>query len=205
MSITLKESRLIDACPPSIADDINVQAVCEALDRQFGELIDDISQCLILPVIDQITDHNLLDQLGWQFHVDYWDANQSIEVKQKLITSSLDWHTRKGTVDLIQEVCNLAFGPGIATIQEWFEYKHPFPPNYPLEGWHDRYRFRILVEEDFILDPVAEARVREVIRNYKPVTRWDEGFIRPKNSSCEIYWAAAALGWKEITIEAPIL
>jgi phage tail P2-like protein len=217
MSIPIKESSLIDACPPSIGDDINVQAVCTALDRQFRELIDDINQTIILPAIDKITDHDLLDLLGWQFHVDYWDANQSVEIKQYLIKSSLDWHTRKGTVDLIQEVCDLAFGPGVATIQEWFDYKYPFPPNYPINDpitednpdglgtWHDRYRFRVLFEENFVVDPVVENRVRELIRNYKPVTRWDEGFVRQRNSSLEIYWAAAALGWKYIFIEAPAI
>jgi phage tail P2-like protein len=211
MSVPIRQSRLIDACPPSIADDVNVQAVCEALDRQFRELIDDINQTIILPAIDTITDDKLLDLLAWQLHVDFYDAAAPVALKQLVIKSSLDWHTRKGTVQLIQDVCDQFFPPGSATVQEWFEYKIPFPPNYPDEtpdangwNWHDRYRFRILIDQE-VIDPVAEARVAQIVRAYKPLTRWDEGIIRARRSDLEIWWAAVSLPWKYVTSEAPAL
>jgi P2-related tail formation protein len=209
MSVPIRESRLIDACPPSIADDVNVQAICEALDRQFRELIDDISQTIILPAIDQITDHKLLDLLAWQFHVDFYDAAAPVALKQLVIKASLDWHTRKGTVQLIQDVCDQFFPPGAAVVQEWFEYKtNPVPPNYPIDDpggagtWHDRYRFRIIIDQD-VVNPEAEQRVAQIVQAYKPLTRWSEGIIRARRSDLEIWWGAASLTWKYVTSEAP--
>ena len=211
MSITLKESRLIDACPPSISEDVETQAICQALDRQFRELIDDINQVVIYPWIDEIENDDLLDLLGWQFHVDFWDKSAPRAIKKTLIKTSLDWHTRKGTVALIQDALDFYFGAGQATLQEWFDYKRPFPPNYPIDDpgglgtWHDRYRFRVLMEENVIPEPEVETRLRQLIVAYKPVSRWDEGIIRQRPTNCEIFVGIAALGWKQITIEAPSL
>lgn len=209
MSVDIRDSKLLDAAPPSISADVNVQAVFEALDRQFRDLIDDINQTIIKPAIDQITRNDLLDALAWEFHVDFYDASAPVAVKQLLVKASLDWHTRKGTVQLIQDVCDEFFPPGSATVQEWFEYKIPFPPNYPEEdpdangyNWHDRYRFRILVDQE-VVDPAAEQIVARIVRAYKPLTRWDEGIIRARRSDLDIFWGAASLTWKYVTVEAP--
>src|SRR5580693_6122614 len=123
MSTDIRDAKLIESCPPSIADDVNVQAVCAALDRQFAETIDAIVETLIIPAINSITSDNLLEVLAWQFHVDTWDNDDSIEIRRRLIINSLPWHARKGTPALLQEVCDTFFPAGAAVIQEWFEYK----------------------------------------------------------------------------------
>ena len=207
MSEHLKRSRLIDACPPSIANDIEVQCICEALDPVWREVMDAINEVLIICNIDGIDYEDLLTVLAQQLHVDAWEERLSIPLKRAVLKNSLQWHTRKGTVDLLQEVCDTFFGPGAAVIQEWFDYKIPFPPNYPVElpdangwTWHDRYRFRVLVDQD-VVDPAAEAIVRQLILAYKPVSRWDEGIIRSFRSDCEVFVGIASLSWKYIPSE----
>jgi phage tail P2-like protein len=75
----------------------------------------------------------LLDLLAWQFHCDFYSADFSIEQKQEIILKSLDWHTRKGTPSVIEEIVSTVFSKAI--IQEWFEYG-----GLP-------YRFRIATDE----------------------------------------------------------
>jgi P2-related tail formation protein len=66
-----------------------------------------------------------------------------------------------------------------------------FPPNYPVPGWHDRYRFRVVID-DAIVDPEVEAQVMTLIDRYKPVSRWPEANLRPRASSTEIFASAYA-------------
>jgi phage tail P2-like protein len=68
----------------------------------------------------QITDNLLLDLLAWQFHCDFYSTDFSIEQKQEIILKSLDWHTRKGTPSVIEEVVSTVFSR--AEVKEWFDY-----------------------------------------------------------------------------------
>ena len=132
MSTVLRGSRLIDICPPSISYDMQVQSASEAFDYQMVEIIDDTGQVVFIPNIMGLTDSNLVDILAWQFHVDFYDATQSLDFRKQLVQISIEWHMRKGTVSLLQEVLD-TFWPGGATLQEWYEYDDPLPPNYPID------------------------------------------------------------------------
>ena len=56
------------------------------------------------------------------------------------------------------------------------------PPNYPHPGWHDRYRFRVMLNEDVIITPEDEVAVLKLIDRYKPVSRWPDGIVHPHPS-----------------------
>jgi P2-related tail formation protein len=206
MSTDIRDAKLIESCPPSIADDVNVQAVCMALDRQFRETFDAITETIIIPAINQITDDDLLENLAWHFHVDTWDNSDPVEIRRALIINSLPWHARKGTPALLQEVADTFFPAGSATVQEWWQYKDPLPPNYPIDDpgglgtWHDRYRFRILVDDD-IVTPDNQARAEQLIMAYKPVSRWPDPTVRASTSTSEIFVAIGALSWTYTTSE----
>lgn len=202
MSVPLKISRLIDAAPPSVSDDPWVAAILYAADMQIKEFLVDLVEVLILPRIDEL-DGPILDILAWQLHVDIWDTSDPVELKRTLLKSSLSWHMRKGTVGLVQEVLDTYFEPGAATLQEWYQY-NPSPPNFPLPGWHDRYRFRILVDQDIIL-PETEETVLDLVLRFKPISRWpeDQAIIRARVSELDsIWWAGASLTWKYHLVEA---
>jgi hypothetical protein len=83
------------------------------------------------------------------------------------------------------------------------------PPNAPNPNpgfqpgpWHDRYRFRVYVDEN-IIQPSDEAAVLELIERYKPVTRWCEGIFRATNSKCLIGWCGMLLRFIYRESEAP--
>lgn len=306
MSSTLRGSHLIDLCTPSISYDRQVQSACFAFDQQMWEIIDDTGQVIFIPNIMGLTDETLVDILAWQFHVDFYDKTRDLEFRKTLVQQSIVWHKTKGTVALVQWVLDTYF-PGQCTLQEWFEYKKPFPPNYPIDdadaqvaifgpanvdivndkflipahgltlnqqirfrvgsfsvggrlptpliagiyyyvanpttndfqvspspwqpgqvtvssavvdlkdggvgnnneiwrrgigSWHDRYRFRVLVDSRFI-NPKDQQTALALIEAYKPVSRWMEGFVRAIGSDCHIGWMGMTLRFIYRTSEAP--
>jgi phage tail P2-like protein len=306
MAEKLRDLGLIDHCTPSIAYDRQVQAACEAFDEQMHEIIDvtdgveedaKLSEIIFIPQILALADETLVDILAWQFHVDFYDRTQPLEFRRQLVWNSIQWHMRKGTVKLVEDVLNM-FWPGGATLLEWYEYMSPLPPNYPTDSpdtnlysfgpaavnittnvftimghvfvnndqirfetqglsvgsvlpqpllaglwyrvvnkttntfqvaqsaggtpidllttgssgnqiwkrgagtWHDRYRFRVLIDEAVIL-PADYAQVMALINAYKPVSRWLEGIFRMKVSECDIGWAGMTLQFIYKESEAP--
>src|SRR6516164_3139968 len=135
MSTTLRTSRLIDACTPSISYDAQIQAASQAFDQQMWEIIDDTPQVAFIPNIMGLTDANLVDILAWQFHVDFYDPTKDLEVRKQLVQNAIDWHVRKGTVQLVKDVLNMYYGPPFyltpPDITEWWEYFNPLPPDFP--------------------------------------------------------------------------
>jgi phage tail P2-like protein len=174
-----------------------------AFDRQMFEIIDETGQVVMIPNIMNLTDETLIDILAWQFHVDFYDSTKDLEFRKRLVQISIIWHKTKGTVSLVEEVLNMYF-PGGATLEEWFQYKVPAPPNYPTEpGWHDRYRFRILIDERVISNAAMENAMLDLIDRYKPVSRWLEAIVRPRTGDCYIGWAGMALRFIYRQSEAP--
>lgn len=209
MSNTLRTSRLKDACTISISYDAQVQAASAAFDRQMYEIIDETGQVCFIPNIMALTDENLVDILAWQFNVDWYDTTRDLEFRKNLVQMSIEWHKTKGTVALVQKVLD-TYWPGGASLTEWFEYMSPLPPNAPNPNpggvpnapWHDRYRFRVYVDQN-IIDPQDEAEVLTLIDRYKPVSRWCEGIYRPRVSDLNIGWCGGALRFIYRTSEAP--
>ena len=330
MSTTLRSAKTIDFCTPSISYDAQVQAAGTAFDRQMYEIIDETAQVLIQALIAEalpdfqtthpdrpapppppIDDDELLtDILAWQFHVDFYDKSKPLAFRKQLVALSIQWHMTKGTVKLVEDVLAMYFGSNV-TLQEWYEYMDPLPPNYPIDdpdglvttftpsnvdvagdkflinahgltankqikfklgnpttgpdvlapklpaplipeiyyyvanphtndfqlspspnqpvgdsisgsiinltdagngtnsiyrrgtgSWHDRYRFRVLVDSNFI-DPDDQRIALALIDRYKPVSRWLEGFVRAHSSTCDIGVTGMLLRFIYRTSEAP--
>lgn len=200
MSTTLRSGRLIENCTPSISYDAQVQAGCSAFDQQMYEIIDATGQVVMIPNIMGLTDSKLVDILAWQFHVDFYDASKPLEFRKQLVQDSIVWHKTKGTYALVQHVLD-TYWPGGATLLEWFDYYNPLPPPQPPTNWsgplpepnwHDRYRFRVYIDEK-IIDPDDEAQVLLLIDHYKPISRWCEGIFRATASDCNIGWYGMVL------------
>jgi P2-related tail formation protein len=82
------------------------------------------------------------------------------------------------------------------------------PPNQVWKrgagSWHDRYRFRILLNEN-IIQPEDEQAVLTLVNQYKPVSRWCEGLFRPFVSECDIGVTGMVLRFIYRESEAPPL
>jgi phage tail P2-like protein len=114
--------------PSSISGDPNVQAMAKALDPELQSVSHDTREALIIPRIDELSEP-VIDLLAWQWHVDFYDPSLPLETRRELVKKSIEWHSRKGTPSVVEEIVRTVFRDG--TVSEWFEYGG------------DPYRFRI--------------------------------------------------------------
>ena len=120
MAKKLQDISILDLMPSNIAGDAGVREAAQAFDEVLRDIIAKIPSLAILSNIGEITDHALLDMLAWQFHVDFYRSDMTLEVKREMVQRSLDWHTRLGTPSAVEEVVGVAWGSGVE-IREWFE------------------------------------------------------------------------------------
>lgn len=116
---SIRDVCLIDILPLNIAQDSKVKAAAEALDRELQAVTAAIDQCLFLSRIEELSEP-MLDQLAWQFHVDFYEPNLSLEQKRSLVKNALIWHRRKGTPAVVEELVTVLFDEG--RVVEWWEY-----------------------------------------------------------------------------------
>jgi phage tail P2-like protein len=70
--------------------------------------------------LNKIVNETLIDLLAWQFHVDFYEPWLPVEIKRELVLKSLDWHYRKGTPSVVEEIVSTVFTR--AKVEEWYEY-----------------------------------------------------------------------------------
>jgi phage tail P2-like protein len=149
----LSNISILDLMPPNLAADKNIKMMAEAFDEVLRDIIEKIPDIEIIPnlTLSRIMNEMLIDLLAWQFHVDFYEPGLPIEIKRKLVLKSLDWHYRKGTPSVVEEIVSTVFTR--AEVQEWYEYG-----GLP-------HRFRIATEGQM---PDAEA-MRKLMRAIKSV------------------------------------
>lgn len=98
-----------------------ILAVAAALDKQLKQITGEINSAIIIPRINEMPEE-IVDSLAWQFHVDFYEPlGLNLELKRKLVKNSLDWHRRKGTKSVVEEIVQTLFFPKFK-VEEWFEY-----------------------------------------------------------------------------------
>jgi phage tail P2-like protein len=150
----LSNVSILKLIAPNIAEDPNVKMAAEAFDEVLKNIIKKITDIEVIPnlVLDRIVNETLIDLLAWQFHVDFYEPSMPIEIKRQLVLKSLDWHYRKGTPSVVEEIVSTVFSRAI--IQEWFEY----------EGLP--YHFRIATDEQ-MPDEETRNKLYRVINSVK--------------------------------------
>ena len=115
----LSGAAMLAALPPPLRQDPSVaalaQAVADVLDRRRAE-IDSVS---LYARIDSLPEA-LLDILAYDFKVDWWDPNYSVEEKRRTLKDSWRVHRMLGTKGAV-EMAIAAIYPGTA-VEEWFQY-----------------------------------------------------------------------------------
>lgn len=117
--INVEQIRLIDLIPPNLRSDPSVRAAAEALDSELIQVTEMTSSLTLMASIDKL-EERWVDELAWQYHVDFYDPTLPLEQKRDLVRYSLRWHRRKGTPSAVNELISTIFGSG--TVVEWFDY-----------------------------------------------------------------------------------
>jgi P2-related tail formation protein len=114
----LKNVSLLNLQTAFMKKDPTTQALCVALEPIFRQLADEVKSCLIFCMIDELQ-VDVLDELAWQMHVDWYDANADINAKRKIIKTAFKIHRYRGTPYAVEEVVKAYFSE--AGVSEWFE------------------------------------------------------------------------------------
>ena len=118
--INLDVLKLLDLLPSRITDK-EMEALAYALDPEMQEITKAIEEIIIMPRI-RYQPENIVDNLAWQLHVDFYEPlGLDLDKKRTLVEVSLDWHRRKGTKSVVEEIMLLLFFPNFR-VEEWFEY-----------------------------------------------------------------------------------
>ena len=116
---TLQDLLLQDIMPPNLLQDENIKNICEAIDPELKLITGASREALIMPRIDEL-DEKVIDMLAWQYHVDFYELADSLEVKRRLVKDSLKWHMKKGTRWAILHALEML---GIeAKYTNWYEF-----------------------------------------------------------------------------------
>jgi phage tail P2-like protein len=116
---SLSDVSLAEILPANLVADPFVGALIPVFDEEFRLLVADTARIQLFKAMASQSDE-VLDELAWQFNVDFYDQGMAIDAKRELIGSALYWHSVKGTPHAVERVVAIVFGD--ATVEEWFDY-----------------------------------------------------------------------------------
>lgn len=117
--INLYESELRSILPNYLKTDVKAQAFCYAVDRQIQKILD---ICLKLGIWSDINnvDAGLIDYLANELRTQYYDIELSESIKRQLVSNTMIWYQKAGTVKAVEELITAVLGAG--EIMEWYQY-----------------------------------------------------------------------------------
>ncbi|MFW5988626.1 MAG: phage tail protein I [Desulfosudaceae bacterium] len=92
-----------DLLPDSIRDDKTISAAADALDDELRKVNSLLDTPALYERLDDLPEE-AVDALAWQYHVDFWEPDLSIERKRDLVRGSIGWHKYKGTVQSVRQI-----------------------------------------------------------------------------------------------------
>lgn len=110
---------LLRTLPVGIGWDETIQALGALAAETLSCRPEEISRLLIYPNIDNL-DEELLDILAYDFKVDWWDGDYSLEEKRRTLKDSWRVHRMLGTKAAVETAISAIY-PNSA-VKEWFEY-----------------------------------------------------------------------------------
>ena len=115
----LRDVKILDLIPPNLKQDPTIQAAAKAIDGELTAVTESIRECFFYARIDELPEQ-IVDELAWQLHVDFYEPDLPIDTKRLLVKNSLPWHMRKGTPAAVEELITALFDDG--QVVEWFDY-----------------------------------------------------------------------------------
>ena len=170
--LELKDNALQRILPSSISGDATVKEIVQAISGRLAQLGEQAELVLILPRIKKLPEE-IVDELAWQYHVDFYDVAADITKKRELVRKAIARHRYKGTPAAVEEVCSAAFDT--AEVVEWYEYGG------------EPYHFRVRMMQESIPDETAMAEMVKAVNSAKNTRSWLDSLVfcyRPKGTVC---------------------
>lgn len=110
---------LLSQFPSALTYDKSILALAYAFAEMLAQHGEDVKDVDIYQIIDELPE-GILDILAYDFKVDWWDYNYSVEEKRRLLKNSWRIHRFVGTPAAVSWAIDSIFGNG--EVQEWFDY-----------------------------------------------------------------------------------
>lgn len=180
--LELKDNTLQRILPSSISGDATVKDIVQAISGRLAQLGEQAELVLILPRLKKLPEE-IVDELAWQYHVDFYDVAANITKKRELVRKAIARHRYKGTPAAVEEVCSAAFDS--AEVLEWYDYGG------------EPYHFRVRMVQESIPDEAVMAEMVKAVNSAKNVRSWLDGltfYYQPKGT---VYVAGAVCQHKK--------
>ena len=174
----LTTENLLQGLPDVLRNDKKMEALAASIAQVLAKRPEEIQRLSIYPRIDELPEE-LLDILAYDFKVDWWDGDYSLEEKRRTMKDSWRIHRMLGTKAAVETAISAIY-PN-TKVTEWFEYGG--------EPFH----VRLLIDATF--DSVAPEKHQRVIdrvafyKNLRSVL--DEVEYYDSGGSATTYFGAA--------------
>lgn len=115
----LTTENLLRVFPPALQNDEKMMALATGFARKLPELADQVKLAAIYTRIDELPE-DLLDILAYDFKVDWWDADYTLEEKRQTLKDSWYIHRHLGTKSAVEKAISAIFKN--SKVLEWFDY-----------------------------------------------------------------------------------
>lgn len=157
----LTKENLLLTFPASLRENPSIAALGDVVMEVLAKRPKEINHLSIYPRIDELPEE-LLDILAYDFKVDWWDANYSLEEKRRTLKDSWRVHKMLGTKAAVETAISAIYPR--TKVLEWFEYGG--------EPYH--FRLDINITNDTI-DSDKQRRVLERMNYYKSLRSHNDG------------------------------
>ena len=115
--------------------DRTTQEICNSVQPELESVVESTYNILMYQMLSTAEDtpfaNQLIDELAWQFHVDYYDKSASFDVKKGLVKNAIRIHQKKGTPRAVEELIGTAF-TSTTQLLEWFNYDGGEPYHFKI-------------------------------------------------------------------------
>ena len=172
---------MLRVLPSVLARDRKAYALAKAAAKAIEEVSAEIPAAQIYTAIDKLPD-DLLDILAYDFKVDWWDADYTLEEKRRTLKDSWRVHRMLGTPSAV-ELAISAIYPD-TTVSEWFEY----------DG--RPYHFRLNIDATYeTVDQEKHQRVLSRVEFYKNLRSVLDGIeYYDAGATAAVYASTACIG-----------
>lgn len=129
----IDDLKIRDILPSSLADE-KLLATSDGIDRVLNRINNKIDKCYFYKNLEN-TYPEIVDEMFWEWHVDYYSEDLTLGKKIKLIRNSYVNHLRKGTPWAVENMLNDILDG--YQLLEWFEYGG------------EPYHFKIMTDKEF--------------------------------------------------------
>lgn len=144
---------LLRTLPRVLREDESMRALASAIADVLASRTAEIDGLRIYSRIDELPEE-MLDILAYDFKVDWWDADYSVEEKRATLKGNWRVHRTLGTKAAVETAISAIYSD--TKVQEWFEYGG------------EPYHFRLLLDATYEnIDPEKHQRVLEKVSYYK--------------------------------------